>query len=300
VLARAGTLATSFARDGEDIRPGHVFVAPPDHHLLVSGERLRVTHGPTEHGLRPAVDPLFRTASREHGPRVVGVILSGSLDDGTLGLALVKRHGGVAVVQRVEDALMPGMPASAIQNVAVDHVLPAREIGGLLSRLAREQVTIDPGGRSSQPDVAQQGTAELRSGRRRRRRTTPLTCPDCGGSLRETRLLGQTRLRCHVGHGFTPLTLAAAQDKGLDVALWTAIRSLEESALLRRRLADRTRACGLVAMAESYERLAGESEERASMIRKLLTEPTVWDQTGNVTAESGQSGGGWREARSRR
>lgn len=136
VVERAGALSASYAEDGEPIRPGHVFLAPPDHHLIVSGDRLLVTRGLPEHGFRPAIDPLFRSAARAHGRRVIGVILSGGLADGILGLAMVKQCGGIAIVQHPDDALVPAMPASAIQAVAVDHVLPAAEIGPLLRRLA--------------------------------------------------------------------------------------------------------------------------------------------------------------------
>ena|SRR5688572_9658429 len=108
VLARHGPIPASFALDGEEFRRGHIYIAPPDHHLLVSGDRLRVTRGPREHGFRPAIDPLFRTAARERGPQVVGVLLSGALDDGVEGLALVKRHGGMAVVQDPDDAVHGG------------------------------------------------------------------------------------------------------------------------------------------------------------------------------------------------
>ncbi len=136
VIERAGALPASYAVDGEPLRPGHVFLASPDHHLVVDGDRLRVTHGPLEHGFRPAIDPLFRSAARAHGRRVIGVILSGGLADGVLGLAMVKHYGGVTIVQHPDDALVPGMPASAIRAVAVDHILPAAEIGPLLLRLA--------------------------------------------------------------------------------------------------------------------------------------------------------------------
>lgn len=136
IIQRAGALPASYASDGDQIRPGHVFLAPPDHHLGVDGERLLVAQGPPEHGFRPAIDPLFRSAARSHGRRVIGVILSGGLADGVLGLAMVKHYGGVAIVQQPEDALVPGLPMSAIRAVAVDHVLPAAEIGPLLLGLA--------------------------------------------------------------------------------------------------------------------------------------------------------------------
>src|SRR5215831_2004295 len=138
MVGRAGPLPADYAADGEEIRQGRFYVAPPDRHLLVDDGRIRVTRGPHENGFRPAVDPLFRTAARTNGPRVVGIILSGALDDGTRGLAEVKRHGGVAIVQHADDATVPQMPISAIQNVAVDHVLTVREMPAVITRLATE------------------------------------------------------------------------------------------------------------------------------------------------------------------
>jgi two-component system chemotaxis response regulator CheB len=138
ILSRAGRLPARQPEDGDEIRPGEILVAPPDRHLLVDDGRVRLIRGPKENGHRPAVDPLFRSAAKAYGPRVLGVVLTGSRSDGTLGLHAVKQQGGVAVVQ--EDALFPGMPESAMHEVEVDHVLPVAEIGGVLTRLVEEPV----------------------------------------------------------------------------------------------------------------------------------------------------------------
>ena len=127
ILSRRGPLPAHHARDGEPIEPGRIYVAPPDLHLLIHQGVVRLSRGPRENGFRPAIDPLFRTAARWHGPRVVGVILSGTLDDGTAGLLAIKERGGFAVVQDPDDALFPGMPRNAMDVVHVDHVLPASE-----------------------------------------------------------------------------------------------------------------------------------------------------------------------------
>src|SRR5512138_1213118 len=138
ILARAAELPGRTARDREPVTPGTSYVGPPDRHLLLMPGVVRLTRGPREHGNRPALDPLFRSAARSYGSRVVGVILSGTLDDGTVGLHAIKSAGGLAVVQDPEQAAYPGMPNSAIEHVEVDHVASATELGGLLARLTRE------------------------------------------------------------------------------------------------------------------------------------------------------------------
>lgn len=271
VLSRCGTLHAEYAANDEVFEAGRIYIAPPDHHLLVSGNALRVTRGPREHGFRPAIDPLFRTAAREHGPRTVGVILSGALDDGVEGLALVKRHGGVAIVQRPDDAVHDDMPTHALEQVPVDHVLPAGAIGPLLERLSHEQIT---SALPSPPprDVAENGDAALRM-KGPPGVLQPFACPECGGTLWQSHPGGQSYFRCHVGHTFTTRTLVALQEGRLERALWTALRNLEEHAALRRRLASRARGGALDAMAATYEHQARRSEEHANVLRTLLVEP---------------------------
>lgn len=140
ILSHAGSLPAVHPRAKELLMKGQIYIAPPDKHLLVKRGYLILTKGPRENGHRPAVDPLFLTAARSYGPQVIGVILSGALDDGTVGLAAIKNEKGVAIVQDPEDAIYPGMPQSAIENVEVDYVLPLVEIAPLLVRLAHEPV----------------------------------------------------------------------------------------------------------------------------------------------------------------
>ncbi|HEY8599580.1 MAG TPA: chemotaxis protein CheB, partial [Thermomicrobiales bacterium] len=149
ILQRRSALPVRHAVDGERIVPGHVYIAPPDHHLLVDPGRLRLRHGPRENRCRPAVDPLFRSAALAYGPRLIGVVLTGALNDGTAGLAIIKRLGGVTIVQDPADALFPGMPASAQRHVAVDYSLPLADIAAALTRVARE-----PNGPSTVEPVA--------------------------------------------------------------------------------------------------------------------------------------------------
>lgn len=169
ILSRAGPLPAVHVRDGLPIQDGRIYVAPPDYHLLLRSGHVRVVRGPREHGHRPAVDPLFRSAAHYGGPRTVGVILSGVLDDGTSGLQVLKAHGGVAVVQDPDDAFYDGMPRSAVENVDVDHVLPLAEIAPVLARLAHapveEGVHSAPGEMEPEAEVIEGGQPARRAGR---------------------------------------------------------------------------------------------------------------------------------------
>jgi two-component system chemotaxis response regulator CheB len=145
ILARNGPLPARHPDDGEPIVHGRIYVAPPDMHLLIRREQVRLARGPRENGHRPAVDPLFRTAARSYGPQVVGVVLSGTLDDGSAGLVAIRQRGGVAIVQDPDDALYPGMPRSALEAVRADHCLPVGQIGATLAELAHRAVEgVDP------------------------------------------------------------------------------------------------------------------------------------------------------------
>jgi len=270
VLNRGSTYPVTYARDGTEISYGHVYVAPPDFHLTTDDGRLAVRHGPRENRFRPAVDPLFRSAAESHGERVIAIVLSGSLDDGTHGLAVVKSRGGVAIVQSEEDALVPHMPVSAANAVAVDHVIPASQMAAVVAGLVR-----------GPHRVARRGK-ESRSKRRVAAGDPPppsdpadvpavFTCPDCGGALWELEDQGMLRYRCHVGHGMTSEGLARAKEDGVEESLWRAARALAEHAELRRRMAARARRRRLGALASGWEGEAKESERRADEIRRLLT-----------------------------
>ena len=274
ILSRRGPMPAAHARDGEAIVPGRIYVAPPDQHLLIHEGAVRLSRGPRENGVRPAIDPLFRSAARWYGPRVVGVVLSGTLDDGGVGLAAIKEQGGLAVVQDPGDALFPGMPRNAMDLVAVDHVVPASGIPDLLSHLARQ----DAGGEGDPPmpkDMeleSEMAEFDLGAIQGPERPGTPsgFACPDCAGVLWEIQEGELVRFRCRVGHAWSPTSLLAAQSKGLETALWTAFRALEERAELANRMAKRLRSKGRVATASRFEAQAREAKGRSVVIRQVL------------------------------
>lgn len=279
VLARGNAWPIGYGEDGERFETSHVYVAPPDHHMLIKPGRLQIVRGPRENRFRPAVDPLFRTAAESYGSRVIGIVLTGSLDDGTHGLELVKRHGGIAIVQDPAEAMAPSMPLSAIQNVEVDHILRVAEIARRLPAIVAESVAAQPARTRGAPDVAE-GTATNQ--RRWGGRPSDLTCPECGGALRELEGGNVMRFRCHVGHGYTADSLLADQSDGLENVFWSALRALEEHSMLRRRMSEHAQEAGRADAAKVFEREAREIELRASAIRRILHEQRPTDIQGEA------------------
>ncbi len=218
VLNRANTLHAAHAYDGEMIKPNRIYVAQPDRHLLIEQGRVRVTRGPKENRFRPAVDPLFRSAAYAYGSRVIGVILSGALDDGTAGLWTVKHHGGLAVVQNPLDAEVPSMPENAMREVVVDYSVPISEMADLLVRLSKEQVAetsevvMEDNAENVKTEIeiriaAQDNSFEM--GVMKLGELTPYTCPDCHGVLSSLKDGKRVRFRCHTGHAFSADALLA-------------------------------------------------------------------------------------------
>jgi two-component system, chemotaxis family, protein-glutamate methylesterase/glutaminase len=285
ILDRVGPLPATTAKDHETIQPGRIYVARPDCHLLVKRGHVRLTRGPKENTTRPAIDPLFRTAARYYGRRVIGVVLTGTLDDGTAGLLAVKSRGGIAIVQDPADAFYSGMPQSALDNVAVDYCLPLAEIPAALVRLASEPVIegeIDVSDDMEQEiDVAEMELDELKK-EHRPGKPSRYTCPECNGVLFELDEENLLRFRCRVGHAYSAETLLSEQSNGLEAALWAAMRSLEENISLTRRVAERMRRRGSEVSASQFEGRADDLEKRVSVIRKVLIdqEPIVREQPG--------------------
>ena len=239
ILSRHGPLPAAHAADGEPVRPGRIYVARPDHHLLVDGERVAITHGPRENRFRPSIDALFRSAAYTRGAGVVGVVLSGALDDGTSGLWSIKRMGGATVVQDPRQASFDSMPLSAMQQVDIDHVAPAERIGSLVARLVGARP--GAGAQTPPPDLVERLRIEtqvaasanaFRHGILRFGEASVLTCPECHGALVRLVEGALVRYRCHTGHGFTASALLAGITESIEPTLWEVTRALEESVML--------------------------------------------------------------------
>jgi two-component system chemotaxis response regulator CheB len=277
ILARDSSLEVVHAIDGEEIKRGKIYIAPPDHHLLLEKNEVKLVRGPKENLHRPSIDALFRSAARWAGPRIIGVILTGARDDGTIGMRTIKQRGGVTIVQDPHEAPFPSMPLSVMQDIRVDYSLPLREIAPLLNTLSHE--TADEEGRypvSDQIEIEARITeqemesAELIASVEKLGRISKLTCPDCHGALWELHDDEILRYRCHVGHAFSAGSLSEGQSQMLEVALWSAVRALEEKMMLARRIEERARKANHRRVANLYERSAREAEEHSSVLRQLL------------------------------
>jgi len=276
VLGRETKLHAAHAVDGEPINMGRIYVAPPDHHLLVSDGVVRVTRGPKENRFRPAVDPLFRSAAHSYGRRVIGVILTGGMDDGSAGLWTIKQHGGVAIVQDPHEAEVPSMPENAVRAVAVDHVVPLREIATLLTRLTAEKLpdkagsVIEEDARTKREiDIAMENET-FHANILEYGELTPYTCPECKGVLAALKEGGRIRFRCHTGHAYSADSLLASITESIEEGLWSAIRNAQECIMLLNHMGDHFAEVNDPRVAAMYFKKAKEAEIRASIVRKAV------------------------------
>jgi len=278
LLSDSTALRVRFAQDGDVPLNGHAYIAPPDRHLLLQRQSIRLVHGAKENHCRPAIDPLFRSAAINHGRNVTGVILTGELDDGTVGLQAVKACGGTAIVQDPDEARSPSMPLSALRFTQTDHCLALSDIGRLLVQLLkcqRQDDVYEPTSRRVEPfatehEICVQGGAAQMSALQIHGDISNLTCPDCGGSLWE---LGRApvRYRCHTGHSFTVGTLSQRQDDNVEEAIWIALRSLHEKQLLLQRQAVTARNMGNEESALEYDLASRSITAHAITLQELIT-----------------------------
>ena len=274
VLRRAGCLNAITPDDGGTLEKGNIYVAPPERHMVVEDHSLRLVHGPRENHNRPAIDPTFRSAALAYGPRVIGVVLTGSLDDGTNGLMVVRAHGGEAIVQNPTSALFPAMPENledgsrrSCRHIGRDAVADREACFQPIEDLRPARVTdaLTVGDvRMAELDMAAI-ESDIRAGK-------PLVfgCPECGGVLWEIHQGGLLRFRCRVGHAYTAQHLRAEQGQVIESALWAALRALEESAVLYRRLANRATSAILKGLTESYAERAETAELNSRTLRDFL------------------------------
>jgi two-component system chemotaxis response regulator CheB len=274
VASAASRLPVVQAESGMVIENGHIYLGAPDHHLLLLKDHIMLGRGPRENMVRPAIDPLFRSAALQYGPRVIGVVLSGLLSDGAAGLTAIKQCGGIALVQDPTDAIADEMPLRALEATTVDLCVTSARIGDVLSDLVREE----PGTRLPVPPEVRL-EVEIAAGERigsdrlaKIADPAALSCPSCGGVLSKLKMEKPLRFRCQVGHAYTAETLAQEQESKVDEALRVALRIIEERAELVHRMAEDGRYSGRPAVAQMYDARSAEYREYADMIRRVMLE----------------------------
>jgi len=260
LLSRVGALPARHPEDGETIRPGTVYVAPPDRHMLVFRDAIRLSRGPRQHFTRPAIDPLFRSAAQVFGPRVIGIVLSGTGNDGAAGLRDIQREGGVTVIQLPAEALYPDMPRNAARAVAADHLVEIDELPRLLPCLSAEMVELPA------------ASAVEKAGMKTEKFELPiaLTCPECGGAMRRSGNGPTAEFRCHTGHKFGVGEVADGQRSALEEALVTAVRVLNERVGLCREMMESARTAGRHLGVAYWERLKSEAGEQLEVLVRFL------------------------------
>jgi two-component system chemotaxis response regulator CheB len=274
ILQRATVLPVRHAEDGQRLALGTVTVAVPDRHLLLVGDRVTLSRGPRENSHRPAVDVLFRSAARTAGPRVVAVVLSGALDDGTAGMIAVRGRGGYGLAQDPGDAMYPSMPLHASEVGGADRVVPVEKMGAVLAELLAEEIDLADAPPPSDLMDAETAMANLDPDELtdvdRPGRPSGFGCPSCHGALFSIVEGGMERFRCRVGHAWSPDALAAEQASALESALWMALRGLEERAALSSRMGERAEQRGHRITAASFRQRQEEAQEAALLLRELL------------------------------
>ncbi|HYF02449.1 MAG TPA: chemotaxis protein CheB [Patescibacteria group bacterium] len=273
ILHRNGQLKVIQAQDGAFIKPGVMYVAQNDKHLVIEEGFLRVIHGPKENRFRPAIDPLFRSAALVYGPRAVGVILSGLLDDGTSGLVTIKEAGGIAIVQDPEDAMYPSMPKSALSRVKADYTVPISLLADVL-----KQVVEMPIGQNTSAGIHKRTKLEtdivkmdgdVMGKTQVIGKPSGFACPECHGTLWEVEDPNMLRFRCHVGHAYTAASLQADQSENLEDKLWAVVAALDENAMLLRRMADENINSDSMTPDELEEQ-AQKADENSQLLRSII------------------------------
>jgi two-component system, chemotaxis family, protein-glutamate methylesterase/glutaminase len=272
VLARVGPLPAQFAGDGDELKKGRIYIAPPNRHLIVDGPRLTLGEGARENNARPAIDPMLRSAAVCCGARTVGVVLTGTLTDGASGLWAVKRAGGLSVVQDPSDAQFPEMPLTALNRVQPDHVVRLADMPALLNALVHQQtgeVKPVPPSLKFEVEIARGGRAKMEEMDSIGRRSV-LACPDCGGVMWEIDEGELSRFRCHVGHVYTAEMMSLALDENLRRALASAERALEERVTLARKLCNQALDSGHRLLAKTWAERVREFEGEMDIIRTSI------------------------------
>lgn len=302
VLSRAGVLPAVHPKDGEEIKKGMIYIAPPDHHLILEkNSRIAVKKGPKENRFRPSIDALFRSAALVYGPRVIGVVMSGLLDDGTSGMWNIKRCGGITVVQDPKEAAYASMPENVLQYVTVNHTVPVLEMGALLTRLVEEKAPKRPNLSKEDMELLKMEVIiathdnAFQIGILEKGDLTIFTCPECHGALVSFEEGQMLRYRCHTGHAYTSSALLASITIAAEEQLWTVMQNLEATSMLSNQIADHHKAMKNTAVYNQFRQKADVVAKRARTIhesifaQELISEDSRLKENGKLQRNNGRA-----------
>ena len=286
ILSKHGHLKAVHPKDNEHIRQGCIYIAPPDCHMLIEGDKILVKKGPKENRFRPSIDALFCSAAYNYGPRVIGVVLTGMLDDGTSGMWSVKRLGGLGIIQEPDDAQYPAMPTNVLEYVNVDYIVPLADVAALLVKLIQDDMIGPEDMQKAEMEKAELermkieiDTAAQRNGFERGIMEigdlTPLTCPECHGVLVRLKEGNIVRYRCHTGHSYHANSLLSGLVESVEIKLYEALKSLEETVLLLEESAMEDEENGDVPVAHSLIQKAQIARKRAIKLREFIFEQAI-------------------------
>jgi two-component system, chemotaxis family, protein-glutamate methylesterase/glutaminase len=272
-LQRFTELKCKLAAHGESIKEGHIYVAVPDHHLIIKQDKMLLGRGPLENRYRPSIDALFRSAAVAFGPTVIGVILTGMLEDGASGMYAIRKSGGICIIQDPEEARYPGMPQAVLNVLKPDYIVSVSEMGEAirtsLPLLKKKRKTKIPEEIVKEAEIAERvnvGIGQLQG----LGKMSPISCPDCGGTLWELKENGSSRYRCHVGHAFSEEGLITSMEASTEATLWIALRMIEERKNLLYQVGERESKKGKRKLAATYFNRSDEMEAHAKKLKDLL------------------------------
>jgi two-component system, chemotaxis family, protein-glutamate methylesterase/glutaminase len=266
------SFSCKLAEDGEKIQRGHIYVAVPDRHLLIKNRTVLVGRGSPENRWRPSIDILFRSAAAAYGGRVIGIILSGMMEDGTAGMLAIKKSGGTLIAQDPEEAEYPDMPQSVLNNMKVDYCVPLDAMGAILlekSKDGKENFAFAPPEVIAEANIAERVAIDIDKVSELGDKSV-FSCPDCGGGLWEIKEEDVTRYRCHIGHMYNQKELELRQKQALENTMWIALRMMEERRNLLRKMSEEERGKGWARSADHKLERAVDLEAHITRLKEIL------------------------------
>lgn len=272
-LQKSTSLKCKIPKHGETIKNGHIYIAMPDHHLMVKENTILLGKGPMENRYRPSIDALFRSAAVSYNSKVIGVILTGMLEDGASGMYAIKKAGGICIIQDPKEAKYPDMPRAVLSVLKPDYSVPVSEMGAAISEAIatlkkRKQVKV-PADLVKEAEIAERVNVGIEQVQNLGERSN-ISCPECGGGLWEIKDNGFTRYRCHVGHAFSEEGLISSMEASTESTLWIALRMLDERKNLLQQLGDKEMKRGNQKVAATYSQRAREMEVHAEKLKEIL------------------------------